>query len=375
MGFATVIGQALFFVIFIIAITYISASQYQAMTTMAATFDSKMTSLQNYVQTTLVLNQTQYISAQNRTLMQIRNTGGMQIPLTYSDVYIDGARINRSEFGIYPCATITNATCGELVTTFDTVNALFIYHLNNDSYYGENSTLVDDFSINALHANQTNTISIAGKFGNATYFNGSAFISRGYNSRVNFTTLRNYTVSMWVYQESTISGTLFSHKNLTSGFALRINRTAIIVNANNTEFTVQNNLTNNTWNHVALTFNFLNVFNVSGVPRAHMNMTLYINTTILNNDTTSGVNIGRDVFTNSSFLIGAIDEVAYYNQSRNATDIRQLYNKGYELLNPGIWDASESAAIIVNGVQRSGNHVMTYSTQSARQISDAFSAP
>jgi hypothetical protein len=205
-----------------------------------------------------------------------------------------------------------------------------LYHLNNQSAYGENATRVYDFSGNGNNGtwgnSTTGTINYTtGKLGGAVSFDGV-------DDYVSVSSMPNHsiyalTAVAWVNIPSTPSSyrIVLSDDNFgANGYRMGLSGSSFYVGlGNGTEQSYTGGtITTNTYKMLAFTYQqpFVTLY-IDG--------NIVVNGTISSNITqsTDSFYIGKTTASNWYFN-GTIDEVAIWNRSLSASEVQMLYNKG-----------------------------------------------
>ena len=217
---------------------------------------------------------------------------------------------------------------GEVVAGADTA---LLLHLNNDSAYGENDTHVYDFSGSGNNGTAKGglTWTHKGKISGAFEFNTSDdYIQIANDNIVNATA---GTFEAWIKPLWNDSGTLpsnyyvFDTSNDAGRYLLyRNSQSATLWQANiggTPIFSgVELNLTNNTWYHIALTWD-----TAADDHHLYLNgVEVYHSTTAVAAASPGYMYIGNSYSFDSAFN-GSIDEVAVYNRSLSAAEVRAHY--------------------------------------------------
>jgi len=226
----------------------------------------------------------------------------------------------------------SNITLPHEITPDD--STVLLFHLNNQSAYGENDTFVYDFSGNGNNGTVENaTWTSSGRIGGAFEFDGvDDFVNISNSSSLtgDFFSNENWTFQAWVKPTLTGDGwqgilngvggdDIAVFLSTTSGFSLRGN-----VGGEWTILCEENDVfTANIWQLVTVVSN-------------STNYTIYKNGEVMNscpyNQTDGGNSYYKigEVASNENFN-GTIDEVAVYNRSLTAVEIKAHYMAGYPL--------------------------------------------
>ena len=229
---------------------------------------------------------------------------------------------------------------------FNTTGLVALYHLNNDSGYGENDTLFYDFSGKQINgtclagANKCPTLNTTtGKIKKSYTFDGSNDIIE-LTGLTAYNNISSHTYMAWIYRNAD-AGTyewIINNGDATGGTSLIIGDTdkiAFFSQGGNDVAHAQTNIPLGSWTHVAAVY--------------------YGNTTVqfyLNGGSDGGGTAGLTwSATNSNPRIGAwtnggyplkasIDEVAIWNRSLSAAEITNIYgNQSATYLGDGGYNA------------------------------------
>lgn len=238
------------------------------------------------------------------------------------------------------------------VNWFNMTGNVLLFHMNNDSSIGENDTYVVDLSgngNNGIVLNGTKVNSTECKFGNCFDFDGT---DDGMKV-LGFTDVGNsFTASAWVYpiEAPQSDGYAIVVINGYQG----VNRDYKFIIQDNGSGKFRANVADGgsgyivgsypysayTWYHLALTYN-------------GSRLTFYANG-IVNGTNDAGIT----TYTNSVFTIGAgfqdgttwtdnfdgsIDEVAIWNRSLSADEIKNLYNRGASKFNVSVRSCNDAS--------------------------------
>jgi len=220
--------------------------------------------------------------------------------------------------GVVACTTDTLQILGD-------TSCVAAYRLNGDA---------TDLSGN-YNGSATSVTYVAGKFGDAGYFNGTtSFIDTNYTIPASST----YSVSVWFKTNSTAGKTLFSDYN--AGGADRSTRASLIIRSDGKFlFSLGNN--SSSWS------NFTSVDATPYVDNNWHNLVLVINGTSVKlyadgnttpiGDLTSTVSAGTAADysislgvageANALYLNGSIDQVRIFNKAISAAEVTTLYNE------------------------------------------------
>jgi len=234
---------------------------------------------------------------------------------------------------------------------YDPTGMILLYHFDNNSYYGENRTIVTDFATGQFNGTITNAEgdrqkSITG-LGNAFKGNQSQVISIADNTLLASPYITGEVTIMFWFNLST-SDTIYGWPSPVSraGVGTSVNRTYNVefVNSSKTmSFDTANGTaniaisttstfsSNISWTHYAVTFN-----------RSSGNATVYIDgypekSSILNSNPAYLTNISGTLRVGSapsatSYFPGLIDDLVIYNRTLTASEVLDAYR-----LNEGIY--------------------------------------
>ncbi len=211
-----------------------------------------------------------------------------------------------------------------------------LWHFDNDSSMGENDANIYDWSGNGNDGSVMgwNITTANGKFRKAMQFDGADdYIDAGNSSSLSMTNA--ITVSAWVYPlgANDVWDKVISKGEQTWGLELRTDLDTYGFTVYDTDYRVAygGNYTIGRWTHLVGTFNGSTV-------KIYVNGKLSENTTTATAIANPGqydLDIGRNSAGNQ-YSNAVIDEVAIYNRSLSAQEIKRLYDKGrYKLLYSG----------------------------------------
>jgi hypothetical protein len=220
---------------------------------------------------------------------------------------------------------------------------VLLMHFNNNSAIGENATYaVDESGMgNNGTLNGGVTWNSSGKYGGAYQFDGSDDHIKVPNNAV--LNLKNFTMEVWVnYQNNGLFDVILAKRESTGPeeYQLAIDANyapqgAIRFDWDNT-YTGTTIIPQNTWTHIAVTFNGTAVkFYVNGI----LTNTFSANSTT---NTTANLYLGTDV--HSDRFKGEIDEVTIYNRSLTADEILDHYQYRRGFYQSKVYDAGANAS-------------------------------
>ena len=208
---------------------------------------------------------------------------------------------------------------------------VLLYHLNNDSSYGENETRVFDFSGNGNNGSiNINADSVFTPLTKGFYFNGSEnIIVRKHNSLnvSNFTVLLRFKPGFNLSSTSGVQ-TLISKSNGTGGYNFHIE-----LNKENLTALVSTSSGNTILTYNVSSFVHANECSSVTFTSLYPNFNLYLNNVSL----ASGLNFGSVLtydnfftigsFNNSNFFNGTLDEIAVFNRllQNGFYDVQEIY--------------------------------------------------
>jgi archaellum component FlaF (FlaF/FlaG flagellin family) len=350
MGFGNIVGQAVFFIVFLVVIVMLvhSFSTQSKSTNDAFTMQNKR--LLDKANTAASFIRASY--ADGYLSLQLENEGGTNMQYSYIDVYVDGTRLSRTNTSDYwtSCTVISsNNRCGEIGYNdyaWETTDLIGLWHANNAttdaSSYGNDGTLEADAAYDT------------GKYTYAFDLDGSdAYVALGdIDAPVNQT----LTVLAWIHPDlaaADMQGIVGSSKD--DGFLLARSLTGSlyfeVTNETAGSATVDaGTITTNTWTMVAGRYNGTDV-------------AAYIDGEFIGASPLSG-NIQQAAsyaigYTQdgAEYWNGSIDEVMVFNRSLTQAEILQLYRKGLEQ-NPGLWDPNEYIEIDIPLTLDDGIHTI-----------------
>jgi len=166
---------------------------------------------------------------------------------------------------------------------------------------------------------------VAGKFGNAGYFNGGASYVN-LNSAVLPASV--FSISIWINLNSLSTGWLFSQYtgSVTGRFVFNVTATGgFQINVSSTNSLSTTNIpviTTNNWYHVVVVKDGSNGWTLYADGASHSTWNSTEN--IITNQNTI---LGGDDSVTSSNMIGKIDQVRIFNRAITATEVETLYNE------------------------------------------------
>jgi len=236
----------------------------------------------------------------------------------YADGSIDQVRIFNKAISAEDVATLYNETSSTASNTnpFSEGAGVALYSFDYDAseasgYYDGTPSNVD--------------FGVGGKINYGARFNGSSSII---NTSVDFDTLTDYTISMWINPSSNnkyFAGTVAAstalngiYLNLTSGNLIRFFERN---NSNTvTSLTSTDTVTLNAWNHIVVvrdgSTNYIYVNN--GTPVSLSNSTI---------THTTDFTIGRAGAFTSTYFDGSIDQVRIFSTALSSSQVTELYNE------------------------------------------------
>mgnify|MGYP003132496072 CR=1 FL=1 len=238
---------------------------------------------------------------------------------TYGEFDLDQVRFFTSTLTEANAATLFAETaCVYTATTTDND-----YPTTNLAYYKLDNSAEDEKG--SYDGTETDIEYRFGRFGQAAVFNGSSSII---NTSVDFDTLTDYTISMWINPSSNnkyFAGTVAAstalngiYLNLTSGNLIRFFERN---NSNTvTSLTSTDTVTLNAWNHIVVvrdgSTNYIYVNN--GTPVSLSNSTI---------THTTDFTIGRAGAFTSTYFDGSIDQVRIFSTALSSSQVTELYNE------------------------------------------------
>jgi len=235
----------------------------------------------------------------------------------------------------------TGKSSGELTYNWSaqTVNPnseglVLLFHLDNQSAFGENQTFVYDFSGQGHNGTMSSTFDMdGGKFGGCGSFDANNGIDVPSHTDIDFDTDENFTISFWFKTADTGAEEMIEKQDVTGGAAIFMQircpdaagRLRVQLDDGSDPQTVfystANGLNDDKWHHAVLTREY------------HINATLYIDGIYDNSSGTDpsdslahsgNLKIGKSLDTRD--FEGEIDEVAIWNRSLSTLEIADLYN-------------------------------------------------
>ena len=388
MGFATVVGQAFFIIIFMVLFVQIYSIQHRQNQLQTELFDYQQAHLQKQQQTTLTIMQASYNTTWNTTNIEILNTGSTSFQINNSDLYIGNVKLSRNYTSrkFFACQYYPGYRCGELhfgdnANNEDT-GLILLFHFNNDTQWSTtNGMLIEDYAsvaVNELTANNMSQNN-SGKFDKAYYFNGSNSWANRTNTAQNaFTNTTSYTWSFWInptaYANPT--STVISKDAAATGYRIYLNSTGFITMQStngNARFNCTKAVPLNQWSHIAIVY--------TGALLGTAQFRCYINGTSIANqsafsvfrsDAVSQFNLGRNASTTNDYFTGLIDELAVYNVAKTDNDIIALDRKGSYAGALTTFDPNEILEIDAYQTLQSGSYNIVYATQEGAYASSTI---
>jgi len=214
-------------------------------------------------------------------------------------------------------------------------NMVLYYHFNNDSAYGENDTLVYDFSGNGKNGTVVGSPlfnSTGGRLTDGSYnLDGTNDMIR----TLNITKVEaNYTVTFWVYNSNLNANKYFYSRALGGAFYNNVAGNITIDFYNRTNGFVSTkvypySLPLNNWTYVTLS-----IYNYNNVSYGD----LYINGVLISSKSANSIGLLQQMLTNfdvghgysggDKYFNGSFDEFIVFNKSLTNNQIWQLY-RGY----------------------------------------------
>lgn len=224
---------------------------------------------------------------------------------------------------------------------------VLLMHMNNDSSYNESNTLVYDFSDNDNNGTPTGAVPTSGYLGGGGY-NFSAASQYITVSSPSFSTITtgNLTVMAWGKVPSAVAGrTLISQQDGggTGRNWITFDDTGSCVSADISSFLGGSALcsgvvaTDDQWTHVALTYNGSDlVIYINGVEKAS-------STRSIDESAAGDLIIGEHKSLDGTLdFEGGVDEVAIWNRSLSADEIKDTYIRGVIKLNLSVRSCNDS---------------------------------
>jgi archaellum component FlaF (FlaF/FlaG flagellin family) len=309
MGFANIVAQVVFIIIFTIMVASgVGIANHIAKTQQSLSADIK-TQLEQATQTAVELY-AQYTAGELR--VYVTNTHTQTIDPTKIDIYVNGIKQQRANATI----CINKTTCGLLEAQ------------DNELYTDAIQYIPFENSLTDQSTQSNNLVGVAqytpGKVYNAIQCAGPLSASTPI-----FNTTRTY--SFWI-RPKTSPGiiTILDQSNATHGIRVLQNQSGYIqVQTPTDNITTIKPIPYNVWSHIALTI-------------TQTSTQIYANTQLLANQLAT-----QQPYTNSYAIDcqGILDEWIVYNRTLSTDEIRRIYQKGAELKNPQLLDSKETALL------------------------------
>jgi hypothetical protein len=215
-------------------------------------------------------------------------------------------------------------------------STVLLFHFNNDSYVGENDSIVYDWSANGNNGTVNGGVfnSTGGKFFGAFELNGSDNYIEIQDS-VSIDLVSEGTIEFWLKYNQVSTWTSVITKDESCGYTFPYavylsssGRVRLALDDWNVDVSTDTSLTNSTWYHVVTTWN-------------ESEARIYVNGSLKKKNTdpksmyadTSKLRIGITKpgcgwGSGQGSLNGTIDELALYNIMLNSSDILDHYNRG-----------------------------------------------
>lgn len=212
---------------------------------------------------------------------------------------------------------------------------VFLYHLNNDSRYGESNSLVSDFSGNGNDAipSATATPTPSGRFSGAYDFDGTQ--TTGFINTTWYPDDGAHTMSFWINWDS-VAGyqAVGTHDQNDHRFYMGINGANTYWGAGDTwEDTDVTGMTAGRWYHMAMTMNGTDAFYyINGTQIATLSYTWTATETSAKAFLIGQMN-GYGIDVANRAVDGQIDEFAVWDRALSADEIGDIYRRGSLSLN------------------------------------------
>jgi archaellum component FlaF (FlaF/FlaG flagellin family) len=331
MGFANIVAQVVFIIIFTIMVASgVGIANHMAKTQQTLSTDIK-TQIELATQTSFELD-AQY---QSSTLqIYITNTNTQTIDPKKIDIYVDGIKQNRTNATI----CLNKTSCGLLQTSDTELYTDAIQYIPFEQNTNDQSTY------------SNNLVGIA-QYTTAKVYTGLLCSGPLSATTPVFNTTRSYV--FWLRPTaSTNTVTLLNQANATHGIQILQNQTGhIIIQTPTQNITTNKPLTYNTWNHVAILI-------------TPTNTQVYANTQLIANQLAT-----QQPYSNSYAIDcqGILDEWTVYNTTLTINQIQRLYQKGAELKNPNMLDSQETALLKIPLSLASATHTIEVSYHTTKE--------
>lgn len=390
MGYANIVAQIFFTIIIITALVYTQTVHETTLKQQAELFANQKEQLLNIANSELELVYLTYNTTWQTTKIIFENSGSQSFDTTAINIYLDGIPISRDYIARkgFICVNLDNAFCGELragsVPFYSTEepNIEILYHFNNDSHFGEDPNTAVGFGPNGYDAVINGATLVPGKFDYALSFNGNSnYVQVPDIGGIDFIYTSTFTWFAWVYPTSYATDSTIIAKTSGNtgtggrGYQLYIDSSGELRFKSrrlNTDFNSGYFIPLNQWSHIAVTYNYgggtgniefyVNGQNVETLPHG----------AIFRSQTVSGAQIGRNPVTSSDYFTGLIDEVAVYQNIRNAQNISWIYNKGRQFVSENTWDPQERLELSIYEPLGTGDHTVKIITDTGLQKEYTF---
>ena len=212
-----------------------------------------------------------------------------------------------------------------IVNAANMTNNVLLFHLNNDSAYGENDTHVYDFSGNGNNGTVTDaTFNSTGKLRGAFDFDGSGdYIKIDQSSTTDL--VNNFTIAMWINPKNQAGRIIDNNNRYGLYYDATWKRVSSVGNGVFRATSSSNSVPLNTWTQVVIIYDSTDGHKI------------YVNgasdgTDSYNFDITNHGDLYIAKYATSYFK-GLIDEIAIYNRTLSATEIEDIYKRGALELN------------------------------------------
>jgi len=340
MSFSDIATYILFISVFFIAFTQVYLTSFRQLQIQETQLVESKVLLEDIKNTKIQTNLTRYNANTQTMTLRFQNGGKQTLNPIDFDIYANGVLLQRYPQKWEACTKQSTIGCGELGwgdSVIETTYLQALYHMNNDSNYGESNTALRDFASTVQTRNFGATLSI-GKFEYAYEFDGNANITTAVSPSHNF----NGSAGLFAWVYPTNLGT--DQTILAKGNAYQLwidSEENIILSSPTTNYNTSTKIQQNQWSLIIATITNPNIeINLNG-----NTILAQANDASFSVDTTSNISIG---FGSRGGFFGKIDEVAIYsNPALLRANYQTLYYKGFQSLNPSLWDMDEFAQITI----------------------------
>ncbi|MFW5746349.1 MAG: LamG-like jellyroll fold domain-containing protein [Nanoarchaeota archaeon] len=386
MGFGSLVGQAIFYVTFL-AIIVISIGLYSRQNAMTnEAIDIRSDKLLDVANAKI-----KFLSATYETghlNVRLENEGSTVFKPEYANVYVDGARLNRTVTNLtwVACDAVESSTrCGNIGHgdySWESTDLVGLWHFDESAWTGATREVIDSSS-DANHGSilgSDNTTEDAKLIRAADIDSGISLPAANYSGRYNF------TISLWFKTAGNDASSTYLYRE---ALDLAAGSVAIAFNIDNTlrASVIAENLPDlmSMECNTARTYNDSQWHHLVFMRSAPDRISLYIDgqqDCIFTDDTAGnylyagssqtfiGTSDGIDAIFN-----GTVDEVAIWSQPMPESQIVNLYRKAKQTTNPTLWDPLEYLEADLPYTLSSGTHRIDFVTDNGIKTTRMVTVP